>query len=73
MPVFEYRCKKCGEKFEKLVMNKSEKIVCSKCGSEDLEKLFSTFGFSSGNKFKSSVSSGSSCSSCSLTSCDSCS
>ncbi len=73
MPVFEYKCKKCGEKFEKLVIGKSEKIVCEKCGSEELEKLFSTFGFSSGSKFKSSVSSKSSCSTCSLTSCDSCS
>lgn len=73
MPLFEYRCKECGAEFEKLVMNKSEKIVCEKCGSESLEKLFSVFGFSSGGKFESSLSSSSSCSSCSLTSCDSCS
>ncbi len=73
MPLFEYRCKKCGEKFEKLVMNKSEKIVCGKCGSGDLDKLFSTFGFSSGGKFKSSNTSGNSCSSCSISNCDSCS
>ena len=42
MPIFEYKCKKCGFKFEKLVLGK-EKIQCPKCKSTSLEKLFSPF------------------------------
>jgi len=42
MPIFEYKCKKCGHKFEELVSGK-EKISCPKCGSENLEKLISNF------------------------------
>ena len=42
MPIFEYKCKKCGLKFEKLVFGE-EKIQCPKCKSTLLEKLFSPF------------------------------
>lgn len=44
MPIFEYRCKNCGEKFETLVFSSQTKPVkCEKCGSEQTEKLMSTF------------------------------
>ena len=35
MPIYEYACKNCDTKFEKLVrsMNSSEKVDCPKCGS----------------------------------------
>jgi putative FmdB family regulatory protein len=42
MPIYEYKCTKCGHKFEKLVFGK-EKLKCPKCGSNVLEKLFSVF------------------------------
>lgn len=42
MPIYEYRCKKCGHTFEALVMGR-EKVVCDKCGGKGLEKLVSTF------------------------------
>lgn len=45
MPIYEYKCQKCGHKFEKLVFGK-EKIKCPKCGSTSLHKLFSTFSSS---------------------------
>lgn len=45
MPIFEYKCKKCNNKFEKLVFNK-EKIKCPECGSDSLQKLFSVFNSS---------------------------
>ena len=51
MPLFEYRCTECDEKFEKLVFSsQTEPVKCEHCGSEHTEKLFSTFasaGFSS--------------------------
>ena len=44
MPVYEYKCKECGEKFEKLVKMDAE-VRCPKCGGE-VEKLISAFNFS---------------------------
>ncbi|NLU41290.1 MAG: zinc ribbon domain-containing protein [Firmicutes bacterium] len=43
MPVFEYKCKTCGKKSERLVISSSEVVQCPYCGSRDLAKLFSTF------------------------------
>ncbi len=39
MPIYEYRCKKCGRIYEELVFNsKDEPKVCKECGGE-LERL----------------------------------
>lgn len=43
MPIYEYRCQKCGEESEILVRNSAEKPVCPKCGSKQLAKQFSVF------------------------------
>ena len=40
MPIFEYRCKSCGQQFEALV-RKSDTPTCPSCQSVDLEKLLS--------------------------------
>ena len=62
MPLFEYRCKSCGHRFEALVIG-SRKPVCPRCGSEDLEKQFSTFGLGGqGRGFGVGLPSGPSCS-----------
>jgi len=51
MPIFEYKCKKCGHKTEFLEKaGNSGKHKCEKCGSSELEKLFSTFSASSSSK-----------------------
>ncbi len=49
MPIYEYKCIKCGNKFEILQkMNESDKnINCPECGAAKPEKLFSTFSSSS--------------------------
>jgi len=58
MPMFEYRCAKCGH-----VSSFLEKAgtrgphLCEKCGADETEKMFSTFATQSGD----SSSSGSSC------------
>jgi putative FmdB family regulatory protein len=76
MPIFEYKCKECGTDFEKIIItNKNQEISCPNCGSSNIEKKYSVFGFrstteSGGSKFVSSSSS--SCSGCSATSCTSC-
>ena len=45
MPIYEYRCKECGEQFEKLVRlsASTSEIECPKCGQQKAEKLISTF------------------------------
>jgi putative FmdB family regulatory protein len=69
MPIYEYRCNKCGEEFEKLVFgNKS--VDCPKCSSSDVKKKMSTFGMSGVDKPHAGSSSG--CSSCSKGTCSSC-
>lgn len=69
MPIYEYRCKGCGNKFERLVRGK-EKVTCPKCGKGSPDKLFSVFGVKSSGTFK--PSSGGGCSSCEASSCDGC-
>lgn len=45
MPIFEYTCPKCKADFELLV--RGDKIPsCPSCGSEALDKQFSTHGVS---------------------------
>lgn len=42
MPLFEYRCQGCGERFEVLVRDESA-VECPKCHGQALEKQFSVF------------------------------
>ena len=41
MPIYEYRCEKCGQVDEFLIIGKQEKPLCKECGSKDLTKLLS--------------------------------
>ncbi|MCD6583604.1 MAG: zinc ribbon domain-containing protein [Candidatus Omnitrophica bacterium] len=52
MPIYSYLCKKCGEKFDLLVGVTSQpiEIACKKCGSKDVEKVFSSFSVGSFDK-----------------------
>ena len=45
MPLFEYRCRKCGKKFAKLVGMTADSTdpACPSCGGKDLTKLISRF------------------------------
>ena len=57
MPIFEYRCKKCGHVTSFLEKAGNKKFhACEKCGFKGTEKIFSTFAAKSGGS-----SSGSSC------------
>lgn len=45
MPIYEYQCKECNEVFETITStNSSEKVTCTKCGSDQLQKLISQIG-----------------------------
>jgi putative FmdB family regulatory protein len=41
MPVFEYRCRACGEEFEAFLLGASDRPRCPGCGGEDLQKKVS--------------------------------
>ncbi len=45
MPIYEYKCSKCGETFEELITSNREKNVpCPKCSSQKTERLMSRVG-----------------------------
>lgn len=44
MPVYEYSCKKCGHRFEKLQKNvEAGPISCPNCNSTEVKKEISSF------------------------------
>ncbi|MBN1180382.1 MAG: zinc ribbon domain-containing protein [Anaerolineae bacterium] len=61
MPIYEYRCEQCGERFEKLVRGFSGEagLTCPRCGSDNVKKAVSLFGLGGGGGRASD--SGSSC------------
>lgn len=63
MPIYEFKCKKCGKHFERIVfkpLNEVE-VICPNCESKEIEKQISAPG-SVGVSEKSAVSSAPSCS-----------
>ena len=52
MPIYEYECVKCGERFEQLrqVKDHNNEVKCPKCGAEHLRRVFSAFVMSSANQ-----------------------
>jgi len=48
MPIYEYICKECGNKFElpRHFYDSDDDLVCPLCGKKALEKQFSTFSSS---------------------------
>ena len=67
MPIFEYKCRKCGENFEVLFRSRDEKlaVVCPQCGSKRAERLLSAFTGKVGN----TSAGGAGCGSCAATRC----
>jgi len=63
MPIYEFRCLKCNEVFEILMVTTKDgvEMKCPHCGSEDLERVLSTssyaMGFSKGESRGPSVES----------------
>jgi putative FmdB family regulatory protein len=49
MPVYEYECQKCGERFEQFKANTKDdnEVKCPRCGAEKPKKIMS--GFSQGS------------------------
>jgi putative FmdB family regulatory protein len=48
MPIYDYRCRHCGEVYEVFVQKaESAQTRCPGCGAEDMEKLLSSFSVTS--------------------------
>jgi putative FmdB family regulatory protein len=43
MPIYEYRCLSCTERFEELVRRPDETVPCPQCGGGEVERLLSVF------------------------------
>jgi len=55
MPIFEFRCLKCGQLFEKLFLNpndKVEQIECPTCKSSSFERVISKTNYVMGRSGK---------------------
>ncbi len=41
MPMINFQCEECGEKFTELVNSKNrDKVVCPKCKSSDIKQIY---------------------------------
>jgi putative FmdB family regulatory protein len=43
VPIYEFECESCGERFEELVAADTEGVHCAACGSERTRRLISGF------------------------------
>ena len=50
MPIYEFRCRGCGNVFERLrpVGDTGKDLACPSCESVEVEKIFSVFAATSG-------------------------
>jgi putative FmdB family regulatory protein len=45
VPIYEYRCERCGHPFEQMVRMSDPAPPCPKCGAGDVRKLVSASSF----------------------------
>ncbi len=74
MPIYEYCCKDCGDRFEVLrpIKDADLPMACKSCQSEQTQRAMSVFFAQSGSKVIAGGSSGG-CAGCAGGSCSSCS
>jgi len=52
VPIYEYECERCGERFElrRSITDSDSEIKCPKCGAEHLRRIFSLFTMGSSGR-----------------------
>jgi len=69
MPIYEFTCAPCKERFEILTtMSRAKEATCPKCGSAEVSRVVSMFSA----RFSGGSSHGSNCSGCASGQCGSC-
>ena len=63
MPIFEYQCRECGAKFERIVGSSAADVTCKQCASANVDQLFSVFAVTASSAGASSAEPGS-CGAC---------
>ena len=43
MPIYEYRCESCDERFEELVRRPDDPVACPECDGTEVRRLLSAF------------------------------
>ena len=61
MPIYEYKCGKCGEISEFIVFGNDEALHCKSCNSDNLEKLLSAHNTSTSSRSYTADSPGGCC------------
>ncbi|UCH34030.1 MAG: zinc ribbon domain-containing protein [Armatimonadota bacterium] len=75
MPIYEFRCAKCGHEFEALcrIGSNGRGVACPQCSGKRLKRLMSAFAARSGGRTAgAATASSSSCAGCSGRSCSTC-
>jgi putative FmdB family regulatory protein len=73
MPIYEFECKRCKEKFELLVRSGATPLECPQCSGKDLKRLMSAFAFTSKDgSGAATAASSSGCSGCAGGDCSHC-
>jgi putative FmdB family regulatory protein len=72
MPIYEYICKDCGERFETLraMKDADAPMACQNCNSQHTSRMLSVFFAQSGGRVVAGGNGG--CAGCSSSSCASC-
>ena len=58
MPIFEYKCRDCGARFEKLAVSAADEVLCRDCASPRVEKLLSVFAVAGSLRLETSAEPG---------------
>lgn len=61
MPVYEYRCARCGGEFERYVVKPGTAVACPVCGSGEVRRKLSVFAMKSDGPVASALPSGGCC------------
>ncbi len=62
MPIYEYRCKRCDQPFEKYVATTVQAVACPACASPEVMRKLSVFGLkTAGSVAPSTLSAGGGC------------
>ncbi len=67
MPIYEYRCRHCGNTFEELILSSHEATACPSCASPEVERQLSVFSAPGGRVVEGGTGGG--CGGCGPTGC----